>query len=153
VSYLVEQSPCCDLLRLSLLTRRFVRFRRTHLRKGAWFLASLLVLLLGPPAPLLRRGWAFFFGQVLRIVVPPWSFFLDKVLRIVVAPWPILTKYPELLWPHGRIVVPPWPILRKVLRIVVAPWQNCCGPMADFEKSIKNCCGPMAELLWPHGRF
>ena len=31
MSYLVEQPPHCDLLRLSLLTRRFVRFRRTHL--------------------------------------------------------------------------------------------------------------------------
>ena len=32
MSYLVEQPPHCDLLRLSLLTRRFVRFRRTRLR-------------------------------------------------------------------------------------------------------------------------
>ena len=31
MSYLVEQTPCCDLLRLSLVTRRFVRFGRTHL--------------------------------------------------------------------------------------------------------------------------
>ena len=30
MSYLVEQTSCCDLLRLSLVTRRFVRFRRTH---------------------------------------------------------------------------------------------------------------------------
>ena len=32
VSYLVEQPPHCDLLRLSLSTWRFVRLRRTHLR-------------------------------------------------------------------------------------------------------------------------
>jgi hypothetical protein len=31
VSYLVEQPPHCDLLRLSLSTARFVRARRTHL--------------------------------------------------------------------------------------------------------------------------
>ena len=32
MSYLVEQPPYCDLLRLSLSTRRFVRFGRTPLR-------------------------------------------------------------------------------------------------------------------------
>ena len=31
MSYLVEQPPHCDLLRLSLLTSRFVRNRRTYL--------------------------------------------------------------------------------------------------------------------------
>lgn len=40
MSYLVEQPPHCDLLRLSLLTSRFVRFRRTHL---LFWLAFFLV--------------------------------------------------------------------------------------------------------------
>ena len=34
VSYLVEQPPHCDLLRLSLMTWRFVRLRRTYFRRG-----------------------------------------------------------------------------------------------------------------------
>ena len=36
VSYLVEQPPHCDLLRLSLVTWRFVRNGRTYFRKGLW---------------------------------------------------------------------------------------------------------------------
>ncbi len=32
MSYLVEQSPYCDLLKLSLTTRRFVCFGQAHLR-------------------------------------------------------------------------------------------------------------------------
>ena len=48
MSYLVEQPPYCDLLRLSLLTRRFVRFGRTHLRMGlAGLFGSLVAALLG----------------------------------------------------------------------------------------------------------
>ena len=34
MSYLVEQPPHCDLLRLSLPTGRFVRFGRTHLPRS-----------------------------------------------------------------------------------------------------------------------
>ena len=48
MSCLVEQPPHCDLLRLSLLTRRFVRFRRTRLRCSE---------VGGSASPLLGRGF------------------------------------------------------------------------------------------------
>ena len=41
VSYLVEQPPHCDLLRLSLMTWRFVRLRRTYLSARGLLVWSL----------------------------------------------------------------------------------------------------------------
>lgn len=58
-----EQTSCCDLLKLSLVTRRFVRFRRTHLgprdaaqTDSAGACCWLLLRSSAPPSPLTSRS-------------------------------------------------------------------------------------------------
>ena len=70
MSYLVEQPPYCDLLRLSLSTRRFVRFGRTPLRLVSMgpLSVEVLVTLSAPPAFFTKAGGAFFFALFLREV-------------------------------------------------------------------------------------
>ena len=44
MSYLVEQPPHCDLLRLSLSTRRFVRILQTDILPGSEWLSVRAIL-------------------------------------------------------------------------------------------------------------
>ena len=118
MSYLVEQPPYCDLLRLSLSTRRFVRFGRTPLRFVS--LDGLLGKPLSAPlACLLEEG---VLGELFSL----------PCLKI-------LHKFSEGVLPHPACEVGAWPgrvevrflprakIVKRVWIRAGAKWDHVLG--------------------------